>query len=139
MSFNFSSERKRLTTFSLSGLADIVLLLLIFFLLTSSFIPQFGIQVNLPEANAAATTQSQHITVAITDKGQYYVEQELVPKDGLLQAIQSRLGTSGSTVQNALVIRADRDATYEQFVTVANIGKALNLRVLGATDRIATR
>ena len=42
-------------------------------------------------------------------------------------------------MQNALVIRADRDATYEQFVTVANIGKALNLRVLGATDRIATR
>ena len=39
MGVNFSTERKLLITFSQAGLADIVLLLLIFFLLTSNFIP----------------------------------------------------------------------------------------------------
>lgn len=134
MSFNFSSNKKTLTAFSQAGLADIVLLLLIFFLLTSSFIPQFGIQVNLPQANAAAAMDDQFVTVTITDKGQYYVNQRLVPQEALLDAILTARGD-----RTALVLRADRMATIEQFSTVASIGKALNMRILMATERGSRR
>jgi biopolymer transport protein ExbD len=130
MSVNFSTQKKPLTAFSQAGLADIVLLLLIFFLLTSSFIPQFGIQVTLPQAAASATMQDQTLSVAITNKGQYYVEQRLVPRDNLLEAIAEIQGT-----RTALDIRADKDATIEQLATVADIGKALNLRIMIATER----
>ena len=53
-SFNFSTGRKALTAFSLASLTDIVLLLLIFFLLTSSFVTQNGLRVTLPDVAAAA-------------------------------------------------------------------------------------
>ena len=74
MAFDFSSGKKPLKVFGMAGLADIVLLLLIFFLLTSNFIPQFGIQVNLPQADAAAPNEPNHVSVAITAEGQYYVD-----------------------------------------------------------------
>ncbi len=117
-------------TFSQAGLTDIVLLLLIFFLLTSNFIPQFGIQVNLPRADAGATTDDQYVTVAITEDGRYYVDQQLVPQEALLNAMRDAQGT-----RTALVIRADRKATVEQFATVSNYARALNLRILMATER----
>lgn len=132
MSLHFSSYKKPLTMFSLAGLTDIVLLLLIFFLLTSNFIPQFGIQVNLPQAQAGATTDDQFVTVSITENGDYYVDQQLTPRDNLLNAIRDAQGA-----KTALVLRADRRATIEQFALVANYAKALNLRVLMATEREA--
>ena len=130
MSFNFATGRKPLTTFGMAGLADIVLLLLIFFLLTSNFIPQFGIQVTLPQAEAAAPNEPNHVTVAITKEGRFYVDGNQVPEDGLVDAISQARGT-----RTALVLRADRDATIQQFATVATVAKALDLRVLMATDR----
>lgn len=130
MAFDFSSNKKPLTVFGMAGLADIVLLLLIFFLLTSNFIPQFGIQVNLPQADAAAPNEPNHVAVAITREGSYYVDGNQVPRDGLLQAISDAKGT-----RTALVIRADEEATIEQFTRVAAIAKAVDLRVLMATER----
>lgn len=130
MTFDFSNEREPLTAFSMAGLTDIVLLLLIFFLLTSSFIPQFGIQVNLPQAETSAPMEQQFVSVAITDDGRFYVNQDLVPREALLNALRDAQGD-----RSALVLRADEDATVGQFATVANLAKALNMRVLMATER----
>ena len=134
MSLNFSTERKPLMNFSQAGLADIVLLLLIFFLLTSNFIPQFGIQVNLPRTQAATPTAGQYVSVAITSNGTFYVEQQQVSRDGLIPAIQNSL--NGRT---ALVLRADQDALVKHFADVASAARALNLRLLMATDQNLNR
>ena len=87
-SFNFTSDKKPLTTFGMAGLADIVLLLLIFFLLTSNFIPQFGIQVNLPQADALAPNEPNHISVAVTKDGRFYVDQNEVTRENLFETIR---------------------------------------------------
>ncbi len=130
MNFDFSNTREPLTAFSMAGLTDIVLLLLIFFLLTSSFIPQFGIQVNLPQAETSAPMEQQYVTVAITDDGRFYVNQDLVAREALLEALRDAKGD-----RTALVLRADERATVGQFATVANLAKALDMRVLMATER----
>ncbi len=130
MNFDFSSVNKPLSQYSLAGLTDIVLLLLIFFLLTSNFIPQFGIQVNLPEAETSAPMEDQYVSVAITNDGRYYVNQDLIPREQLLDALRDAQGSRA-----ALVLRADQEATVGQFATVANLAKALNMRVLMATER----
>ena len=130
-SFDFSSRKKPLLEYSLAGLADIILLLLIFFLLTSSFVTQFGIQVNLPRAETGSMTDNQNVTVAITSEGTYYVQQEQVASDRLLEAIRS--ARSGPT--SNLILRADQEATIKQFAEVANIANALGMRVLMATER----
>ncbi len=130
MNFNFSSNNKPLATYSLAGLTDIVLLLLVFFLLTSNFIPQFGIQVNLPQAETSAPMDDQYVSVAITADGQYYVNQNPVQREQLADALREAKGD-----RTALVLRADEEATVAQFALVANLGRALDLRVLMATER----
>lgn len=131
MALDFSPSREPLTSFSLAGMADVVLLLLIFFLLTSSFIPQLGIEVTLPEVDTSAPVQENYITVALTAQGTFYVNGERVSQARLLPSI--RAARTGS--QNALVLRADESATIGQFATVASAAQALNLRVLMATER----
>ena len=128
--FDFSPEEKPLSTFSLAGLADIILLLLIFFILTSSFVTQFGIQVTLPKTDAGVTADDQYVTVTLTEDGTYFVDQSPVTREGLLTAIRDAVGSKG-----ALLMRADEKASIGQFAVVANIAKALNLRVLMATER----
>jgi len=130
MSLDFSTDKKPLMTFSLAGLADVVFLLLIFFLLTSSFIPQFGIQVNLPRTDTSAPTDAQYLTVVVTSDGTYYVEQNQVGRAQLLDAVQGALNG-----RSTLVLRADEDATVGQFAAVASIARALNMRFLMATER----
>jgi biopolymer transport protein ExbD len=128
--FDFSPQEKPLSTFSLAGLADIILLLLIFFILTSSFVTQFGIQVTLPKTDAGVTADDQYVTVTLTEDGNYFVEQSPVTREGLLAAIRTAVGD-----KSALLMRADEKASIGQFAVVANIAKALNLRVLMATER----
>ncbi len=130
MSFDFSTSRKPVTAFSMAALTDIVLLLLIFFLITSNFIPQFGIQVNLPQADTAAPTQDQFVTVVITEDGDYYVDDAPTERENLLSAIRDARGD-----RTSVVLRADRNATIEQFAAVASTARALDLRVLMATER----
>lgn len=129
-SFDFSSGREPLKLFSQAGLTDIILLLLIFFLLTSSFIPQFGIKVTLPQAEAGSPTDQQHVTVSISDEGVYYVDQSEVAEHQLLDAVRNAEGD-----HSALILRADENATVRQFAHVANIAKALNMTVLMATQQ----
>ena len=130
MALSFTSPKKPISVFSQAGLADVVLLLLIFFLLTSNFIPQFGIQVNLPQANAAAPMESQYVTVAITKDDNFYVDQNRVAEGNLMMALREARAD-----KVALVVRADEGATVGQLAQVMSIGKALDLRILMATER----
>lgn len=67
-----SNKMEPLTVFSQSSLTDIILLLLIFFLLTSSFVTNFGIRINVPQAESSVTSEAQQISVAITPQGDFF-------------------------------------------------------------------
>jgi biopolymer transport protein ExbD len=127
--FDFSSGRKALTAFSLASLTDIVLLLLIFFLLTSSFVTQYGLRVTLPDVSAAAPLEQQYVAVTIDQDGDFFVDEQAVVGDSLVSVIA---GVRGD--RNALAVYADRDATVEGLAAVASAAAALDMRVSIATD-----
>lgn len=134
MARDFRRGDKRLTPLSLfsqSSLTDIVLLLLIFFLLTSSFVTNFGIKVNIPKAESGSNNEPQYISVSITKDGQFYVEGDLTARGSLAGAIREARNTKP---QGTIVIRADKDAKVDDAVRVMNIGKALNLTLIMATE-----
>lgn len=118
--------------FSQSSLTDIILLLLIFFLLTSSFVTNFGIKVNIPRAEAGTTAEAQQISVAITNEGNFFVNGEQVSVGNLSNAIRT---ADQQRPNSTLVVRADRDARVEDAVRAMNIGRALNLNIVMATER----
>jgi len=130
MPLDFSPSREPKTTITLAGMTDIVLLLLIFFLLTSNFIPQMGIQVNLPQVDSSSPVSEQSITVSLTKDGSYYVAESPVPQARLVSKLRST-----RTDQQFLIVRADQEASIGQFAAVASAAQALNMRVLVATER----
>ncbi|MGK7370832.1 MAG: ExbD/TolR family protein [Candidatus Halalkalibacterium sp. M3_1C_030] len=132
---NFRKDEDRmepLTLFSQSSLTDIVLLLLIFFLLTSSFVTNFGIKVDIPKAETGAQTENQFITVAITKDGEYYVDGNLTSSGMLASSIRT---ARNNKPQGTLVLRADKEAIIDNAVRVMNIAKALELKIIMATER----
>ena len=127
--FNFSSGRKPLNTFSMASLTDIVLLLLIFFLITSSFVTQYGLRVNLPDVSAAAPLEQQYVAVTVRDDGSIFVDDAPANRDSLTGAIAAVRGE-----RTALAIYADQDATIGVLADVAAAASELDMRVSIATE-----
>jgi biopolymer transport protein ExbD len=129
MPLDFSTGRKPVVEFSLASLTDMVLLLLIFFLLTSSFSVQRGVQVTLPQVSESAPLEQQYVAVTITDDGRFFVEDTETAEDALVATIE---GVRGE--RDALAVYADEEATVGQLAAVASAGSALDMRVALATD-----
>ena len=129
MQFQFSTGRKALTAFSLASLTDIVLLLLIFFLLTSSFVTQNGLRVNLPDVAAASPLEQEYVAVQIDAVGAFFVEDREVPRDSLTLAVAAV--KEGRT---ALAVYADSSSTISDLAAVASTASALDMRVSIATE-----
>jgi len=133
MNFRGDSDRKKpLAMFSQSSLTDIVPLLLIFFLLTSSFVSNFGIKVNVPKAETGDPNVSQQIVVTVTKDKQFYVSGNLTAKASLAASIREEYQKNPN---RALVLRADKDARVDDAVQVMNIAQALGIRIIMATER----
>jgi biopolymer transport protein ExbD len=127
-----SKLNEPLFMFSQSSLTDIILLLLIFFLLTSSFVTNFGIKVNVPQATSSVTSEANQISVAVTPDGDFFVDGEQIARANLSLAIRQAYQNKPNA---SLVIRADRDAIVDDAVRVMNIGRALNMNIVMATER----
>jgi biopolymer transport protein ExbD len=89
-----------------------------------------GIQVTLPQVDSSAPVEEQAITVALTQDGTYYVNGSPVPASRLLQEIRA-----ARSAQSTLILRADEGATIGQFASVASAARALDMRILVATER----
>ena len=132
-----SQENKLLTNFSVSSLTDIVMLLLIFFLLSSSFVTQPGIKVQLPKAETGETPHDQNITITITEKGQLFLNSKQVTLETLGQRLDAALRANKDRV---VVIRADKSVTLQNTVQVIDIAKAVGAnRFMIATSPVSTQ
>ena len=123
-----NSKYKVDTTFSMSSMTDIIFLLLIFFMLTSSFITPSGLPVNLPTSKSSTITM-QKVTVTITKDLLYYVNDRRINKNDLENALSKELGQEGGTVS----LHIDKSVPSEFLVEVAGIATSLNAKVSVAT------
>lgn len=116
----FQTENKILETFSFSSLTDIVLLLLIFFLLSSTFIVQPGIKVKLPNSESSEVTSDKNIAISITHEGEYYLNEERVLLSSLPAMLRQKFVYGKEQI---VIIKADRDVTLQSAVDVMDIAK----------------
>ncbi|MEX0779659.1 MAG: biopolymer transporter ExbD [Balneolales bacterium] len=133
MTFREEGERKPpLSLFSASSLTDIVLLLLIFFLLTSTFVTNSAIQIEMPKAETGSATEQQFLNVTVTNDGSFYVMGSPVSTANLASSIRDEQQKNPNV---SLVLRADKNAIIDDAVNVMNIAKALNMNIMMATER----
>ncbi len=117
---NIETSRKRMVMFSTISLTDIVLLLLIFFLLTSSFVVQPGIKVKLPNAASGQQDDSDKIYVTITLDNQIFLNQRQVSITQLAQQMGQMLNENP---QKMVVIKADKDLSLERTIRIVDTAK----------------
>ena len=118
---NLRTDRQMMTTFNAISLTDIIFLLLIFFLLSSTFIVQPGIKVELPKTTSMDISAEKSIVVTITADGSLYLNDRRVSRANLGVQIQQRLHSAVG--QPIIVIRGDRRITLEQAVEVMDLAK----------------
>ena len=97
---------------------DIALVLLIIFLVTSSYIVSSSIQVDLPGAASGAETAPSTVSVAVEASGALYLNGQAISRDGLLAALRAEVAADPST---QAIIAGDRGAEYGQVVDVLDL------------------
>lgn len=116
-----NTERKYIVAFSYASLTDVVLQLLIFFLLSSAFVMQSGIKVQLPKAVHQEQETKGQIIIALTAEGNLYLNNVPITKSALRASLSSLLQKNP---QDLVVIHADRSVTLQQTVDVIDIAKS---------------
>ena len=120
----FEVSNKPLTAFSHSSLTDIVMLLLIYFLLTSQFVIHSGVKVKLPGSKVLETSSSSKMITTITGDGRIFINGEEITLD----ALSSRLSMlKGQTNENNLVLRADRTVQIELIIKIMDAAKGAGI------------
>jgi biopolymer transport protein ExbD len=121
-------RNKRRAEFSMASMSDLVFLLLIFFMLTSTLVAPNAIKLLLPQSNSK-TLAKQTITVYINDSYQYYVGEQRVSElqlQGILD--QALLGQ----LDGSVVLKSDKNVPVQYVVNVIdavnNINKKYNSR-----------
>ncbi len=119
-----SLEKGRL---DITPLIDVVLLLLIFFMLTSSFISQAAIRIDLPPAAAAEPQDKESLVVSITEEGELYVDEEPVTWEAFEERLVTGLALEPDRV---LVLKADQSVRHGKVVEVMSRARELGWRRL---------
>ena len=110
----------------IAQLIDMVFILLIFFLVSTSFVRETGITVNKPVAVTAQTLEKQSILVAVTDRGTIHINQRQVDLPGLQSAVRTELRRSPD---RPVVIIADRSSGTGRVVDVIDACKLAGVKM----------
>ena len=122
------TRNKRRAEFSTASMSDLVFLLLIFFMLTSTLVAPNAIKLLLPSSNSK-TMAKQTVTVYINNNYQYFVNENRVSELQLQDRIDSRI--SGQ-IDASIVLRSDKSVPVQYVVNVIdavnNINKKYNTK-----------
>ena len=125
---NLQSRNKVDAAFSMASMTDLIFLLLIFFMLTSSFVTPSGLPVNLPTSKAS-TIEVQKVSITVTKDLQFFVNDKKVTKATLEAELKKQIkGPKG-----VVILHIDESVPTGEMVFVAGIATALEARVSIAT------
>lgn len=111
-------------TIDMTPMLDVVFIMLIFFIVTASFVKEAGIDVNRPEAATAVKKDRANILVAISDKGDIWINKRKVD----VRAVQANIERLyAENPQGTVVIQADRKATTDVLIKVMDASRAAGI------------
>ena len=106
---------------NLTPMLDVVFIMLIFFIVTATFIKEAGIQVERPDTFTADSQDDAAILIAISAGDEIWIDrQEREPK--MLRSVIERLHAENP--KGSIVIQADEGSTHETLVVVMEAAKA---------------
>ena len=106
---------------NITPMLDVVFIMLIFFIVTASFVKEAGIDVNRPEAATAVKKERANILIAISDKGEIWINKRRID----VRAVQANVERlKAENPQGTVVIQADKKATTDVLIKVMDASRA---------------
>ncbi len=127
---SLKSRNKVASTFNMASLTDIVFLLLIFFMLTSTLVSPNALKLLLPSSNSQ-TLAKQTISVSITEELNYYVNKQEVSLEQLASTISTKIRKDQDPT---VVLNVERSVPIENVVKVMDIANDLKIKMILATE-----
>jgi len=123
---NLRGRNKVNPNFNMSSMTDIVFLLLIFFMLSSTLVTVSAIDVLLPKAGGK-TENNASVAISITNQSKFYIDKTLVSEKNLELEILSKVGTDK---KKTIVIRGDQNVPYKSVMQVIDIANKNKLKMI---------
>ncbi|MCK4288934.1 MAG: biopolymer transporter ExbD [Bacteroidales bacterium] len=116
------TRNKKSIAFSMASMSDLVFLLLIFFMLTSTLVSPNAIKLLLP-SSSSRTMAKQTVTIYINDKFKYFVNENQVNLASLQDKIDNKIA---GQVDASVVLRADKSVPLQYVVNVIDAVNNIN-------------
>jgi biopolymer transport protein ExbD len=123
---NLRSKSRISADFNMSSMTDVVFLLLIFFMLTSSFVTPTAVPVSLPTSSTAPPLVIQRISVTITKDLQYFLNERPTTMEQMRPELA---GLLQGAEEGVVVLNIDKSVPVEHLVKVAGIANDLKAKV----------
>jgi len=120
---------------NLTPMLDVVFIMLIFFIVTASFVKEAGVEVTRPAAQTAERRERGNILVAITESGEIWIDRKQVDPRAL-RANLERL--YGENPQGQVVIQADKASKNRLLVEVMEAARAAGVENVSISARIGS-
>ncbi len=127
---NIQLQNKQNVQFNSASMSDLVFLLLIFFMITSTLVAPNAINLLLPKSNSGKQLASRNIEVYIDAEKNYYVNPESnrslpIAYEELLSALQEA-ALNDNSEQKSIILRADKSVPVENVVALMDVLNQLN-------------
>ncbi|HIF9078461.1 TPA: ExbD/TolR family protein [Photobacterium damselae] len=119
------SQNREDAQIDLTSMLDIVFIMLIFFIVTSSFVRESGVEVNRPQASHAVSQKDAGIFIAITSANDIYIDKRIVDAERVQATIEHMLVDQPDA---SLVIQADEHAYNGTVVKVMDAAKGAGVK-----------
>ncbi|WP_104202359.1 ExbD/TolR family protein [Billgrantia saliphila] len=128
----FARRRRDPVEVNLTPLIDVVFLLLIFFMVSTTFETRQALELELPESAAGTTLEASPVTLVVTERGRYRLGERELSATELGEALAAK---ADQARLHGLVLEADARAVHADVVRALDQAGALGVRQV----RIATR
>ena len=123
----FKTRAKRKLQISITSLIDVLFLLLIFLMISSTFLEQPGIKLELPEAKSAMMVEQREFVLSVKQDGTIYLNDVEIQLDKLEEKMKEVLP---QMKEGALILKADQDVSHGLVVQIMDVAKNSGVKKL---------
>ncbi|MDF1582108.1 MAG: biopolymer transporter ExbD [Methyloprofundus sp.] len=132
---NFRNKKNNPLEVSLTPMIDVVFLLLIFFMVTTTFSKETSIKIQLPQAEGQEVEQHKQVVLLMIDKsGQFFIDGRAL-QDKSLATLTKELTTVAANKQVPLIINADANAPVQAAISVLDVAKNIGFKNISFTTQ----
>lgn len=131
----FKTKKKKGTIINITSLIDVLFLLLIFMMVSSTFIEEPGIKLDLPETQSAPSVKKSEYILSVKSDGSLFLNEKSLSLDELAENLKITLA---EMKDESLILKGDTNLPYGQVVKIMDIVKKSGVKKLIIATRQGT-